>query len=83
MYGVSISVTLPSGPFHRLGAAALSRKPWILLSLFSLSASSLCRPMEPISCVSCSSRTHNAAFRSAPDSVEFIRSSSSLRHSAE
>lgn len=59
----------------------LLRKAWMRLSLFSVSASSLCRPMAEISWVSWSSSIHSAAFLSAPSAVPFILSSSSCLHS--
>lgn len=57
------------------------KKVCILFSLLSSSASSLCRPIAEISCVSCSRSMHNAAFRSAPSSLALILSISSFRHS--
>ena len=46
-----------------------------------MSASSLCRPMAEMSCVSWSNNIHRAAFLSAPCKVLLILSSSSWRHS--
>lgn len=51
------------------------------LSLFSVSASSLCRPIAEMSWVSWSNNMHRAALRSAPSEVPFILSNSSCLHS--
>jgi len=64
-----------------LSSHTLSRNRCMLFSLFSLVASILCRPIEAINCVSCSSNAQSAAFRSGPDNSSFIWPSSSNLHS--